>query len=69
MTWQPIETAPKDTPILVWGKAIGWRGVCFGYAHSDYNGHKHVVTLDGKCGYPTPYATHWTSLPKPPEAA
>lgn len=69
--WMPIETAPKDQLILVYTPDARWRGakgVTFGYAHSDYNGHKEVISLDGVAG-PTGFRpTHWQPLPTPPEA-
>lgn len=61
--WQPIETAPKDGDILVWGP----------------HGHGHMVvfwgtssgpefpwgTLDGTA-YPEVF-TYWMPLPEPPK--
>ena len=26
MSWQPIETAPTETPVLVWAASEGWPG-------------------------------------------
>lgn len=71
MKWQPIESAPLDTHVIVWGEALRWRGVggiTIGYPHSDYNGHKGRVALGGPCG-PTfghDEVTHWMPLPDPP---
>lgn len=69
--WQPIETAPVDTHIFVWGEALRWRGNSgrtIGYRHSDYNGHKNRVSLDGRAGGTVGFdeATHWMPLPEPP---
>lgn len=67
--WQPIETAPEDTPILVWASHLRWRGsegIAFGYVHANFNGHKRVVTLDGPCGPTGMKPTHWHLVPAPP---
>lgn len=68
--WQPIETAPKDTEVLVWDPSQG----CVYIARQTpfYNtpfegvrcllGH-HWETGEG--GYGTP--THWMPLPEPPK--
>jgi hypothetical protein len=56
MSWQPIETAPKDgTPILLW----------------TYWEHYAVGAWDGTGWYDGQYswsdATHWMPLPASPE--
>ena len=61
--WQPIETAPKDKPILIAvGKAVGsgcWRTA----KHWDTTGH--AIYADG-CDMPS-HATHWMPLPPAPD--
>lgn len=71
MTWQPIETAPKDTMILAWGDSWHWSRVEKAFLHSDYNGHENVICRGGEAGPPwkigSPDApTHWHPLPPPP---
>lgn len=64
---------PKDVTLQVYSDAYKWMGtdgVMRGYFHSDYNGHKDVMTLDGRGGHPPrDKATHWMLLPAPPESA
>lgn len=79
MTWQPIETAPKDgTPILLVG-TDGDRSICWwqrpnphGWASAikDHPGGWADDTLDD-AGFLDEYRvfTHWQPLPPPPEAA
>ena len=70
MNWQPIETAPKDVAILIYHHDDNqWRGgIGIGFSHSDYNGHKGVVTEDGRAGWIIrPQPTHWMPLPEPPK--
>ena len=59
--WQPIETAPKGRAVLVFDGG---------------NGHIFAARWDGDCwastacasdAYATDEATHWMSLPSPPE--
>ena len=71
MEWMPIETAPRDVHILIAHHHKNkWRGaVRVGFFHSDYNGHKDVVTEDGRAGWLIqPMPTHWMPLPAPPTA-
>lgn len=70
--WLPIETVEKDVPILIYHhKENQWRGkIHIAYAHSDFNGHKHVITEDGPCGWIIhPKPTHWRPLPASPGAS
>ena len=70
--WLPIETVEKDVPILIFHhKENQWRGkIHIAYAHSDFNGHKHVITEDGQCGWIIhPKPTHWRPLPASPGAS
>lgn len=64
--WQPIETAPIEQHVLVYGEKIAWRGPTFGYLHKDYNGHGEMWTLDGRCGPTCSSLTHWRPLPTAP---
>ncbi len=66
--WRPIETATRDTFILIYSPTKKWtgaHGVTFGYCHSNFNGHKNVFTMDGPGGVPVE-PTHWTPVPHPP---
>lgn len=77
MSWQPIETAPKDgTPIILAGQVDSDNGliptVVAGYFYEDGEGweypHTHhfaVSTLDDAG---IDILTHWMPLPEPPEA-
>ena len=66
-TWQPIETAPNDRPIVAWSlidggpMAIEWSGRAWSL----------VVGVADYCGDPTVYPTHWAPppLPTPPEGS
>jgi hypothetical protein len=49
-TWQPIETAPKDTAVLLW---LGWM---FEIGHFN----------TGLGRWAANWATHWMPLPSPP---
>ena len=72
--WRPIESAPRDRLVWAWGEGWHWGGEGkLAYVHSDYNGHKDVVTRDGRCGPPFQLGskdapTHWRPLPAPPAA-
>lgn len=67
--WRPVKDMPVETHCLVWGPKIAWRGPNLGYRHADFNGHKGVVTLDGRCGHPSLGVTMWTPIPAPPAIA
>jgi hypothetical protein len=62
--WQPIETAPKDTAILVYG---------FGYSVAHFNTRyerwigfgRDTRDTEALARWPP---THWQPLPSPPEA-
>ncbi len=68
MSWQPIDTAPKDgTPILGWdGRDLA---VVYWYAFEHPGGAWFLSTVDlsGADGLSQP--THWQPLPEPPEAS
>ena len=57
-TWQPIETAPKDTAVLLW---LGWR---FEIGHFNTGLGRWVANWDHRA-LEVP-ATHWMPLPSPP---
>ena len=62
MEWQPIESAPIDTPILVWTKES--------FRDNGKLVHVCVEEWDGKklsCEFIMDYkATHWMPLPEAP---
>lgn len=64
MTWQPIETAPKDgTEILTYRKA-GCQAVAAWFSQADtYAGHPGWCVTDGMGLLDI---THWMPLPSPP---
>lgn len=57
-TWQPIETAPKDTAVLLW---LGWR---FEIGHFNTGLGRWAANWDHRA-LEVP-ATHWMPLPSPP---
>lgn len=62
MTWQPIETAPKDRLIDIWTgdrrrAACYWDDICHEWRSTANSGH---MTF---CKYPT----HWMEIPEPPK--
>ena len=67
MTWQPIETAPRDgTEMLLWdgtNLGVGFRtDTAWGLVFELHNwewGHE--------ISFKTVYPTHWMPLPEPPE--
>lgn len=68
MTWQPIETAPKDRPILVargeYMAVVEWEDyaveLCDGVGWRDMGD----MGWGGMIGV---HPTHWMPLPDPPE--
>jgi hypothetical protein len=71
VNWQPIETAPKETEILVWfGPAVGVKSVSYTDSGSGFS---FWCVDDGKLGpfpvrrYCDPYPTHWMPLPEAPK--
>ena len=61
MEWQPIETAPEDTSVLVY--CPEYYGDEYGVAHWDSTDEKWIagfIPLD--C-----IPTHWMHLPQPPK--
>lgn len=76
MTWQPIDTAPKDGTIVLvyglWAGEIGGKDKTPGryianwVPSSDYQGYHWLV--DGTDAYAAwVKATHWMPLPEPPQ--
>jgi hypothetical protein len=62
MTWQPIETAPKDgEDILVWGMMLGHHVVQFDETNPDFP----WATLDGP-SYLAGAFEVWMPVPAPP---
>jgi hypothetical protein len=68
MSWQPIETAPKDgTRILGWSEKHVWKGIhtCYWGRDGELNpsrwhgGHCRIGHID--------QPTHWMQLPEPPQ--
>jgi len=58
--WQPIETAPTDQPILVYGaKRLHWAVA----AYTSRDGWQVETCSDWHSIYPP---THWMPLPEPP---
>lgn len=75
MTWQPIDTAPKNEPVLVYGL---WAGEINGQdkepgiyiakfnGRSDYEGYWwSCQDTDAYAAWVKP--THWQPLPEPPK--
>ena len=64
MEWKPIESAPRDVAILVYGAGIQCVMIC--RSRSEF------WALDGDDGYEGDYViktpTHWMELPSPPKA-
>lgn len=72
MTWQPIETAPKEIAVWAYGLIPGE----YGYAPDEYDMVKAVKGRDGRWTFAQAmprYApiywkpSHWMPLPAPPE--
>jgi hypothetical protein len=72
MTWQPIETAPKDTPFLAYQPAREFYGVTtpamMGVMELTAQGEptmSHIFGYDHEERINSP--THWMPLPQPPK--
>jgi hypothetical protein len=63
MTWQPIETAPMDEPILI--PPTKRLGMCVAMHHSRDG----WVTETPSEWVPIYPPTHWMPLPEPPEVS
>lgn len=67
MTWQPIDTAPKDRRLLVW---TGQNSHCAQWVQNPYTGDEAwmiAITADNQ--QVIVKATHWQPLPEPPQPA
>ncbi len=68
MDWQPIESAPLNTPVLVFGMAVGEVGGSLGktiaVASSDNRVYWECQPTD--CYSVSMEATHWHPLPASP---
>ena len=63
MTWNPIATAPRNTPILVWHPGFGMGG----WNVMRFNGNEWRETAnDGRALKPGYEPSHWMMLPNPP---
>jgi hypothetical protein len=65
--WQPIETAPKDTPVLVWAYCYKASRFATFVAEQETNYGWDVCGATGyewESSFNTP--THWMPLPPPP---
>jgi hypothetical protein len=62
MEWMPIETAPKDQSMFIWGY---WKGDRFsiGLSYLSVSG-ENLDAYGG--GDVSRFATHWMPLPPPP---
>lgn len=57
--WQPIETAPKGAPVLVWIESGHYRRCCI--ARNTPSGWHTDLTWNAY------RVTHWMPLPEPPQ--
>lgn len=63
--WLPIESAPKDTPVLIWDTVYQKITVAtMDQELEDRNGNTHWYPGYGAEYFPRP--SHWMPLPKPP---
>jgi hypothetical protein len=64
MDWQPIETMPVNTRVLVWVNERQMHGVQFGSAYRLSDGT--LVAKPAGCNGGPWAITHWAPLPPPP---
>ncbi len=60
MNWQPIETAPTEEEIIVWGEDHGFY-IAYLNDGQPETGAYHLFDCQKRI------ATHWQPLPKPPQ--
>lgn len=65
--WMPIDTAPKDEPVLVWIPGLAKRPVRCGTLSRIANGT--MWNIEGEFGFDVGKPTYWHALPAPPTAA
>jgi hypothetical protein len=65
VTWQPIETAPMDIPVLLgwWEEWPALKWIC----SADIAGHENDKPPGMSNGWRNGSATHWMPLPAPPK--
>jgi hypothetical protein len=70
MGWQPIETAPKDRLILVYcpHKADNGYSLYCAFYDEGNSGFRKGPRFKEPSGFYNIPATHWMSLPAPPDA-
>lgn len=66
MNWQPIETAPFDTPVLVWDPEDSKTSYPDVYIAFKYGTDPTWWRMNGEDGYECD-PTHWLPLPEPPK--
>lgn len=65
MDWQPISTAPKDTPVLVFMPTDEATPLQVGVWRTIANGHSWII--GNHFAFDLEPATHWMPLPEPPQ--
>lgn len=66
MTWQPIETAPRDgRHLLLFPNYENWPRPTVGRWADEYGGLWYMAEVGTLCGLWKP--THWMPLPEPPK--
>ena len=72
MTWQPIETAPKDGTVILlyspekWDSDGMWIGWWFDEGDSREHGWYDSESASHKASFLNGEPTHWHPLPEPP---
>ena len=70
--WQPVETAPTDTDLLLFGRFGSQRGLYTGIKNARYGwSYSFMGTEDVRDDYygDDVNPTHWMPLPEPPSSA
>lgn len=72
MEWQPIETAPKDVPVMIFSTDARWPGVIIAICSSFVDERGNLVAVDWgdfwQDGDLDVEPTHWMPLPEPPNS-